>query len=77
MQRLTRFIGPAYAAWGEVSFAPDQDNVIEVPDEAVEALAPLGFIPAPPKPRLPVVQNIFQIEEVQENSATASKKRKR
>ena len=77
MQRLTRLIGPAYAAWGEVSFVPDHDNVIEVPAEAVEALAPLGFVPAPLKPPPPLVQNIFQIEEVQENSATASKKRKR
>ena len=76
MQRLTRLIGPAYAAWGEVSFVPDHDNVIEVPAEAVEALAPLGFVPAPLKPPPPLVQNIFK-EPDSEAELVVLKKRKR
>ena len=61
MQRLTRIDQPAMAAWGEFSFLPDEDNVIEVPDEAVEALAAFGFIPAPMKPIAP--KNLFPIVE--------------
>ena len=49
MERLTRINGPAAAAWGEYSFVPDEDNCIEAPDGALEALACFGFILAPPK----------------------------
>ena len=49
MERLTRTNGPAAAAWGEYSFVPDEDNCIEAPDGALEALACFGFVMAPPK----------------------------
>ena len=54
MVRLTRLYDPAFAAWGEQSFLPDVDNVIDVPEEAVEALRPFGFVDAPePEPEKP------------------------
>jgi len=56
MERLTRTNGPAAAAWGEYSFVPDEDNCIEAPDGALEALACFGFILAPEK--APEVENV-------------------
>ena len=61
MERLTRINGePAAAAWGEYSFTPDEDNCIEAPDGALEALACFGFISAPSRTiaTLPVVEPV-------------------
>ncbi len=79
MIRLTRINGqPAAAAWKEYSFVPDEDNVIEAPDDALEALACFGFVPAPPKTATHTLKNIFLERPIAEALADGlpSKKRK-